>query len=85
VEPTCCSVQPLDGETGTQPCTREPKHHWGPLLYCCQHFDRVVIALYDLSEEVKAARHREMVRLYEASTKKSSRIEGTKCQDDSDG
>jgi len=45
----------------------------------------VVIALYDLSEEIKQARHREMVRLYEASTKKSSRIEGKKCQDESDG
>jgi len=85
VEPTCSSVQPLDGESGTEPCANPATHRWGPLLYCCRHFDRVVIALYDLNEEFKAARHRELVRIYEANSRKFSQIEGTKCKGDSDG
>ena len=62
-----------------EPCSLPAVHSWGPVHFCCHHFDMLVVALYDLNEAVSKRRHTDLVAIYEQQMGKSSRITEIMC------
>ncbi len=62
-----------------EPCSLPAVHTWGPVHFCCHHFDLLIAAMYDLNEAVSKRRHTDLVDLYEERTGKSSRMMDMGC------
>ena len=75
----CCSS--VDGKQ----CEAPASHKWGPLHYCCDHFDRLVVAMFEIRNAVAEEHHKRIVREFEERAKQSSRILGTQCKADANG
>jgi hypothetical protein len=61
-------------------CPKPAAHRWGTVEFCCEHFDLFVEGLLDLKKAVQERRHIDMVEEYNRKTKRSSLIEGAKCE-----
>lgn len=61
-------------------CGESATHHWGPVRFCCDHFDQFIASMFDLNAEAHRELHREFVAMFELRTKqRSSRIYRAKC------
>jgi hypothetical protein len=62
-----------------QNCPDTATHEWGKVHFCCNHFDGLVAALYDLNEAVAKRQHTELVELYETRMGRPSRMHDMDC------
>jgi hypothetical protein len=61
------------------PCLNIPTHHWGPVEFCCQHFDLFVQGLLDIRDAIAERRHEDFVNEYNQQTKRTSVIPFAPC------
>lgn len=75
-------------KTKGKQCGKAATHHWGPVRFCCDHFDQFIAAMFDLNAEANKEMHKEFVELFEHRTKHSSRLnrgkEDNACTNDED-
>jgi hypothetical protein len=76
-----CEMKMPDGSR----CPELAVHHWGPVNFCCPHFDDLVMALYDLQGAVSENRHEALVQLYEQNSKHLSRMADLHCPEKKEG
>ena len=60
-------------------CTKVATHRWGPVEFCCEHFDQFVDGLFDLRDAFRARRHIHIVEEYNRRTNRTSVIPGANC------
>lgn len=76
-----CAIKMPDGSD----CTRPVTHHWGPVQFCCDHFDYFVWgSIIERVEEGRKPRHLEIVEEYVKRTGKDSVIPGAPCEAEKD-
>jgi hypothetical protein len=67
--------------SGTR-CTARATHHWGAVLFCCDHFDEFIVAMFDLNRGLSTQAHRDFVSLFDERTKSHSRLSEGNCSAD---
>lgn len=67
-------------EVGVE-CRARANHQWGPLFFCCEHFDELVTAMFEIRGAMLDRQHADFVRIYEERTHKSSLAEGSACEE----
>ena len=60
-------------------CGNPACHHWGSVVFCCDHFDQFVAGLFDTRAAVNERRHVDVVEEYNRKTKQTSVIPGAPC------
>ncbi len=71
-----CAIKMPDGTD----CPRTVTHHWGPVQFCCDHFDYFVWgSIIHRIEEGEKPNHLEVVEEYVRRTGRSSVIHGATC------
>ena len=64
-------------------CPIPASHFWGPVGFCCAHFDQFALGILRLQDIPSAytehPRHIEIVEEYNRQCKRSSLIPGAKC------
>jgi hypothetical protein len=73
-----CTMKLADGSQ----CSLPACHHWGPVLFCCDHFDNFVYELLHLKTQVEKRKHIDILEEYDRQTSQSSLIAGTHCKAD---
>lgn len=63
-------------------CGDPAPHIWGGLRLCCEHFDQLVTAMFEIRGLIHDRQHQDFVNIYEARTQKSATIEGARCARD---
>jgi hypothetical protein len=61
------------------PCGLPAPHKWGPIDLCCEHFDELVTAMFEIKGAIQDRQHQDFVKIYEERTHKSSLADGAEC------
>ena|SRR5579872_1557766 len=73
-EQNACQIKP-----GGRACVKPGNHQWGPVVFCCDHFNEFVAGMLDLKDAVNAAQHRYFVQRFNSETRNTSLAEGSRC------
>jgi hypothetical protein len=66
-------------QPGTETCGQPAPHIWGALRLCCEHFDQLVTAMFEIRGLIHDRQHKDFLRTYEERTQRSATIEGAPC------
>lgn len=78
--PPRCSIKMADGTD----CPIPAAHFWGPVGFCCAHFDAFALTILRLRDlpaaYVHSPRHIDIVEEYNRQCGRTSLIPGAKCE-----
>lgn len=74
--PPKCSIKMEDGTD----CPIPASHFWGPVGFCCTHFDHFAPTLFREKSLPQNPRHIDIVEEYNRQCRRTSLIPGAKCE-----